>query len=192
MTNNLKNIADKISPLTNQTIQKLIDKASVKEIKTGKVFIPKDKKNKFEYFIINGICRSFLYTPNGEEVTLQFFTENTILPPNIVRIENNVSNQNFQALTDVVALSIPINDFRELMFIHKDLEQFAHTAIEQELKNNIEKQSNLISLTAKERLLAFRKKYTNLENLIPHSNIASYLGITTVSLSRLRVELAKQ
>ena len=42
---------------------------------------------------------------------------------------------------------------------------------------------------AKERLIEFRNKYKILENLIPHTDIASYLGITNISLSRLRKDL---
>jgi hypothetical protein len=47
------------------------------------------------------------------------------------------------------------------------------------------------SYTAKDRLLFFRTHYPSLENLIPHTIIASFLGITPVSFSRLRNELSK-
>jgi CRP-like cAMP-binding protein len=54
----------------------------------------------------------------------------------------------------------------------------------------VEKEIGLASLTAKERLLSFRQQFPMFENLISHPDIASYLGITNISLSRLRKELS--
>jgi CRP-like cAMP-binding protein len=53
----------------------------------------------------------------------------------------------------------------------------------------VEKEIGLASFTAKKRLIRFREQYALLENLIPHTDIATYLGITNISLSRLRKEL---
>jgi hypothetical protein len=55
----------------------------------------------------------------------------------------------------------------------------------------VEKEIGMASQTAKERLIKFREDYPILENLIPHTTISTYLGITNISLSRLRNELAK-
>jgi hypothetical protein len=52
----------------------------------------------------------------------------------------------------------------------------------------VEKEIALASLKGKDRLLLLRKNYPNIENCIPHADIASYLGITTISLSRLRTK----
>ena len=49
-----------------------------------------------------------------------------------------------------------------------------------------------VSSTAEERYLDFAKRYPQLFNRIPHFHIASYLGITQESLSRIRVEKSKK
>jgi hypothetical protein len=72
-----------------------------------------------------------------------------------------------------------------------EIREFGNTVLRNELKKKVEKEIGLASLTAKERLIQFRKDYPFLENLIPHPYIASFLGITNVSLSRLRKELMK-
>ena len=59
-----------------------------------------------------------------------------------------------------------------------------------ELQNKVEKEIEMASLTAKERLINFRNKFQSLENIVPHTTIATYLGITNISLSRLRKELS--
>ena len=57
-----------------------------------------------------------------------------------------------------------------------------------ELMAKAQKEIALASLKGKDQLLLLRKIYLNIENLVPHSEIASYLGITTISLSRLRTQ----
>jgi hypothetical protein len=79
--------------------------------------------------------------------------------------------------------------FLSLMVDHLDAREFGNMVLKIELKNKVEKEIGHASLTAKERLLKFREQYALLENLVPHTTIATYLGITNISLSRLRKEL---
>ena len=69
-----------------------------------------------------------------------------------------------------------------------EIRDFGNAVLSNELMAKVEKEVALASLKAKDRLVLLRKKYPNIENLIPHSDIASYLGITTISLSRLRTQ----
>ena len=79
--------------------------------------------------------------------------------------------------------------FLDLMVDHLDAREFGNMVLKIELKNKVEKEIGQASLTAKERLLKFREQYSSLENLVPHTTIATYLGITNISLSRLRRDL---
>jgi CRP-like cAMP-binding protein len=81
--------------------------------------------------------------------------------------------------------------FEELMIHYVDIREFGNTVLQQELHIKVEKEIGLASLNAKERLIQFREKYHFLENLISHVDIASYLGITNISLSRFRKDLMK-
>ena len=93
---------------------------------------------------------------------------------------------NFQALTDLKLATINAKAFREQIRHNAEIRDFANTVLKNELLQKMEKEIGLASLTAKERLLKFREQFPMLENLISHADIASYLGITNVSLSRLR------
>jgi len=86
-------------------------------------------------------------------------------------------------------VSMNAKEFESLMIENIEIRHFGNTVLQNELISKVEKEIGLASLTAKERLIEFRKKYRLLENLIPHTNIASYLGITNISLSRLRKDL---
>ncbi len=82
-------------------------------------------------------------------------------------------------------------EFESLMIENMEIRHFGNTVLQNELISKVDKEIGLASMTAKERLIEFRKKYRLLENLIPHTDIASYLGITNISLSRLRKDLSK-
>ena len=79
--------------------------------------------------------------------------------------------------------------FESLMIENIEIRNFANTVLQNELRIRVDKEIGLASLSAKERLIVFRTLYKSLENRIPHTEIASYLGITNISLSRLRREL---
>lgn len=83
------------------------------------------------------------------------------------------------------------DQFLNLMIQNLEIRNFGNSILLNELIKKTEKEISLGSLSAKDRLINFRNEYSLLENLIPHSIIASYLGITNVSLSRLRKEILK-
>ena len=81
--------------------------------------------------------------------------------------------------------------FRTILINNLEIRRFGNTVLRNELARKVDKEIGSASLSAKERLLKFREEYPLLENLIPHTHIASYLGITNISLSRLRSNLAR-
>ena len=167
------------------------DLIEVEVYEKGELFIDKGKTNNKEYFVYKGVCRSFLLSSEGEEVTISYFLEGGVLSPNKTRTANHISHLNFQALTKLTVASLNADKFEQLMINYIDIREFGNTVLQNELLAKVEKEIALASLNAKERLILFREKYHSLENLISHVDIASYLGITNISLSRLRKGLIK-
>lgn len=157
--------------------------------KKGETIIQKNRQDGNEYFVLNGVCKSYLINPDGDEITLSFYLENSILSPHSIRTSKNISNQYFKALIDLELASLNAKGFENLMIENIEIRNFANSVLQNELISKVEKEIGLASLSARERLIEFRKKYKLLENLIPHTDIASYLGITNISLSRLRKDL---
>ena len=186
MRADLIRIIKSIIPLSDTSIKEISDIVSFNNIKSGKIFLEKDKRNKSEYFLIKGICRSFLLSPDGDEITISFFNTGSILSPYVTRTINGIANMNFQALTDVTVGEMDALKFEELMVNNLDIREFGNMVLKIELQRKVQKEINLASLTAIERLHIFRKDYPGFENIVSHPTISSFLGITNVSLSRLR------
>ncbi len=178
-----------IIPLSGASFEALQELFVYRSIPQNEVFVETGRRSYLEYFIIDGYCRSFLLNPEGDDITLAFFKKHGALSPHITRTKNNISLINFQALTNLELVEFKAEQFLSLMIQNTEIRDFGNTILKNELMQKTAKEIGLASLPAKERLSIFREEYGELENLIPHPLIASYLGITNVSLSRLRSDM---
>ena len=188
----IKKIIQSIIPISFTSCQAIEDLIEYREYEKGETFINEGQNNSKEYFILEGICRSYLLNPEGDEITISFFSNKSIMSPYNTRTSNRKSSLNFQALTDLKLGVMDAFKFENLMVENLEIREFGNTVLRTELQQKIAKEISLASTTASDRLLRFRQEYPMFENLIPHPTIASYLGITTVSLSRLRRDLMKK
>lgn len=191
MEHNIKEIVNQIYPISDRSIQEIEKLLRYNHYEKGAVFIRKNQGNQLEYFLLEGICKSYLLSPEGEEVTLSFFTSQSILSPYTTRVNKQQSILNFRALTELQIATMDALAFEQCMIENIEIRNFGNAVLRKELALKVDKEIGLAALTAKERLLAFRERYPLLENQIPHTDIASYLGITNVSLSRLRKDLSR-
>ncbi len=147
------------------------------------------KSNAFEYFLLEGLVHR--YNSNQiNAVTTGFYISPSIITPNFARTIKGKSLFFIQALTDCIIAQIPVPLLDQLRYQHEDIRMFGQNVVEHELIKSIKSEISFRVNKAKDRLLLLRKEVPNIENLIPHTTIASYLGLTPVSLSRLRNELA--
>lgn len=184
-------LVNKLSPVSEQSLDLICELISIEVFEKGEIFIDLGKINNKEYFVYEGVCRSFLFNPDGEEVTIAYFLEGSVISPNKTRTADQISHLNYQALSKLTVASLDADLFEQLMINYVDIREFGNMVLQNELLAKVEKEIGLASLSAKERLILFRQKYHFLENLISHADIASYLGITNVTLSRLRKEILK-
>ncbi|MCF8264809.1 MAG: Crp/Fnr family transcriptional regulator [Melioribacteraceae bacterium] len=182
----LLKIFERFASVSENSFKEVLDLISLKTYPPNYYFVNEGKREESEYFVLDGIIRSNIFTRKGEDVTLSFFYEKSVLPPCISRTNDGISTLNFQSLSEVKIAIINANLFRELMQKHLDLYQFGNMVMMSELQIKAKKEISFATLSAKVRLEELRSQFPGIENLIPHTHIASYLGITPISLSRLR------
>lgn len=150
------------------------------------VFLPVGSKADQEILLVSGIVRSFVSNPEGVEVTLGFFTDQSLISPCKTRRHQGRSTLNLEALTDVTLIVLDSNAFYELMREHPRLFELSSKILEQDLLDRAKKEIVLSSYSTKEKLVYFRERHPELENRIKHSLISSFLGISPVTFSRTR------
>lgn len=188
---NLLSALIKFGLQSDRTQSLFLDNCIIKFYPKNSIISSADKKNYQEYFLIEGVLHRFNVNEKGENVTTGFYIGNTVLTPHFARTIKSKSIFSLEALTEVKVAEIPVATLDNLRFTNEEYKLFGQKIIEEELSKNIITDIAYRSSNAKERLFLLRQDYPNLENLIPHHIIASYLGITNVSFSRLRKELAR-
>jgi len=191
MTDTLDKILNNFGICSTASKQLFKDKSVLKELPKNKDIFLEHKKNEFEYFLIEGVAHRYNISDKGEIVTTGFYIGQSTITPHFARTNKEKSIFSLQSLTDIILAEIPVIELNNLRNCNVEFHEFGKKTIEAELTKTFYNEVVFRSYSAKERLLELRKQYPNLENLIPHNIIASYLGITNVSFSRLRRELTK-
>ena len=179
-------------PIGTEACQLILEKGIIEPYSKNEIIFHVKRLNEFEYFQLEGLSHRFNVDSKAQVLTTGIYQNGVIITPNFARTKNGQSIFSLQALTDCTFLKIPINIFEELRHQNQQIEKLSHKVVEQEFSKCLNLEVLFRSCSAKERLIHFRNNYSQLENIIPHSIIASFLGITAVSLSRLRNELAKE
>jgi CRP-like cAMP-binding protein len=142
--------------------------------------------NEYEYLLLEGVCQTYILGHDGEEVTLNFFQGPTVLTPNIIRSSSGKSILNARLLTNGIMARLPVQLFGKLIEDNQEIRAFANTVLQQELIHKTKKEVQSATLSADKRLQLLRDQFPKLENQVSQKHIASYLGISPESLSRIR------
>ncbi|UZR96998.1 Crp/Fnr family transcriptional regulator [Chondrinema litorale] len=188
MQDKISPIINSVAPVSRDSIAKIFSLVQYIDVKKGELIASVGRNNKLEYFLIDGICKSFLYTPEGEDVTISFFMSGSIISPSTTRNKEGKSILNIRALTDAELATIDAGAFENLMVEDLEIRHFGNTVLRNELMAKVQKEISMASMKGKDRLQLLRTNFPNIENLVPHTDIATYLGITPISLSRLRTQ----
>jgi CRP-like cAMP-binding protein len=139
-------------------------------------------------YIVNKGCARIFYLKDGNDITEHFAFENEL----IVRAESLFSgkptSKGIQAIDDTNIIGIDADSLFELYDKFHDIERLFRLIFEKEYVNTIKRIESLQFNTAKERYMELLET-TNYVQKIPLKYLATYLGITQVSLSRIRADV---
>jgi len=153
-------------------------------------FLLKEGQISNAYFCIEkGLIRSYVYDYNGNDITTGFIGENG-LAIDVVSLFNRVPTMEyFQALTDVECYAIDLDTFQELYHSIKGFNEWGRGWMAQSLFQLKQRSIAMISDSATERYERLQQEHPQILQQAPLKYIASYLGVTDTSLSRIRKEL---
>ena len=182
----LKKAMEPYAPnISKEAIEIVLQTAELKELKKGEILVHIGDTPKEMYFIISGLIRSYYIDISGNDVTRYFMTENSFCCSEILLIKAPL-NCCFEALEDCCLICFDGNNFKSLMNENINYMKAYITVLEESLRYKIERENSFLLKSATERYIDFKKMYPRLEKRVNQSHIASYLGITPVSLSRIR------
>jgi len=139
--------------------------------------------------ILKGVFRSFYIDQAGNDVTKYFYTQGEILLSYYAHLSQTQSKYSIQALEDSEILVTNISEFEKLVEENYQLLLFYKTMVDVMLVKKEKHASSFTLLSSTQRYQQFFADCPGLEKRIKQYQLASYLGMTAVTLSRIRKKL---
>ncbi len=143
-------------------------------------------------FVCTGLLRFYYLSEDGTESNKTFIAENAFAGPLAAAALDLPVTYGIQALEPTTLLAAPFDAFTALFDVHPVFDRLGRKLAESLLMHKEVRTRSLLQHNATERYQQFLCHHADLAARIPQYHIASYLGITEVSLSRIRGTLARE
>ena len=176
----------KFGSLNQQQIELITSRAVELEFEKDEYFSEAGKIARQVGFVADGIMRVCYYNNKGEEIT-KYFIEEDNLVVDLESFNNEIGSTAYvQAITDCKLIVFSRKDWLDLLNTIVGWDAIVNKIILKALMQKVERRSPLVTEDATTRYLQFLEIYPDVANRIPLSYVASYLGLTQSSLSRIR------
>ena len=166
-----------------QSVRQIVTEMRAKK---GEVLLRANDICPYIAFVVKGCLRSFVVDAKGREHVIQFAPENWWISEQNSLFNQEPSMYNIDAVEDTDYLALPANMFDELQRIVPEAKAFTDRLQLNSLRSFQKRLVSHLSETGEQRYTMFVKTYPQLALRLPQKMIASYLGITPESLSRIR------
>lgn len=172
---------DTFKILRNLTTQKILN--------AGECTIKQNGMNSKLYFLTSGLMRSVRASANGKEYTKNIYSPLSFVGPLTSILTRKPSFLTYEALTECQVFEIDFKEFYELTKTVIEISNLYNRVLEYLFIVYERKQYESFSLNATERYQLLKKRVPDIDAQIAQYQIASYLNITPVQLSRIRKDL---
>lgn len=156
-------------------------------------FLAKEGRVYNEYFFLQkGFIRAFAYDTEGNDVTTNFYSSGQVVFEVSSFFNRTISKENFQAVIDCEGWSITYEQLNHLFHSMHEFRDFGRSVLVKGFSSLKTRMLSMITETAEQRYDTLLKTNPEIFQHAALKHIASYLGITDTSLSRIRKEYSKK
>jgi CRP-like cAMP-binding protein len=188
---------DKIQNYIQATIQMptekakiLADKFELLELPKHELLLTENKLSKNTYILESGFIRSYTLDNTGNEVTTNIYSPFCFINDVLAFFKQQPASENFQALTPCKLWQMSYEDVQTNFHSIPEFREFGRMMLITNYATLKERMLGMIKDTAENRYLKLMQQHPDIFQNIPLKIIASYLGITDTSLSRIRKDIA--
>jgi CRP-like cAMP-binding protein len=175
-----------LSPIPAEEWARVAPLFQPKSFKKNEFFLRIDEKPQHIGVVLSGIFRLYYIDDDGKEWVKSFEYSKGLLAAYAEIIQKKPSRTFIQAIADSELLIAPEAEFMEATQGRLCWEAFLRKVAERYYIRKENREYEFLKFQAKERWDRFKLEFADIHQLIPDYHIASYLGITPQSLSRLR------
>lgn len=176
--------------LKQEEIFTFLSHCQLLQLEQGEIFLTTGSRKSKIYFVVRGLIRSYYTNEKGEEITNRIRYENQVMSCYEIDLLDQPSRFTLQAIEATQLLVIDVPTMKQLVHGHPKFEAGLRYFLRDSLLQALQLLDDFILLSPEERYLKFLNEHAALINRIPNKYIANVLGITPVSLSRIRKRIA--
>lgn len=178
--------------ISRLTAEKIADYFERKDIKKNK-FLLKERQISNEYFFLErGFMRAFAHTPKGQDVTTAFYSHRQLVFEVSSFFMRTSTKENIQALTDCTGWYITYDQLNMLFHTLPEFREFGRFILVNGLTSLKSRMLSAISEPAEKRYVDLIENKPEIFQYASLKHIASYIGVTDTSLSRIRKEFSQK
>ena len=162
------------------------------ELKKGAIILQENEVVFYQYFVLDGCLRTYFIDERGKEYTLQFAINDWWISDYTAFFSTTKAILNIECIKEATLYKVSRENMEDLYQTFPQLERLFRKKLENAFASFQKRILSNLSQSAQERYLNFMERYPNIEQHIKNYHIASYLGITTESLSRIRKRIASK
>lgn len=178
--------------ITLKEAQLLIRSSKTISIKKRETFIEYGSRDATVYYIAKGLVRVYGINDEGEEVTFKLIPEHNIVVNADIVLNKQPSRFYYESLEDTRFYAIDYDLLQSVVSNHPKLEANRKFILLRLLKQAQDRVESFVLLSPEKRYLKFIEEHPDLTNRVQDKYIAHVLGITPVSLSRIRKRIASR
>jgi len=180
-----------MSSLSEAEAKEIVENINIQTFKKGSILLQEGEISKKCYSVLKGCVREY-YIIDGEEKTTAFFTEGQEVV-SFTSYTNQTPSKHYLSCIEESTLTVSTPEKEKEMYRkYPKLEAITRTMIEINSGKTQEKLASFITSSPEERYMNLLENRSDLLNRVPQHQIASYLGITPESLSRIRKRIVSK
>lgn len=179
-------------PMNEGIVDQIVKNFRLKEFAKGEFFLNEGKVSNEYLFLESGYMRSYLFDTEGNEVTVNFHSPNSVVFEISSFFQRVPSQENIQALTNSKGWVITFEELNTLFHSIPEFREFGRTILVKGFVTLKIRTLSMINKTAEQRYAKLLNSNADIFQNAPLKFIASYLGLTDTSLSRIRKEFSKK
>ena len=191
-TNKLSHFFQSSQYFSTQQVKEIVQLFEEKEIAKNDLLLRKGQVANHYLFLEEGFMRAFVYDVEGKDVTTGFYPPGTVVVEVSSFFNRTPTRENIQALANCKGWYITYEQLNHLFHAYPEFREFGRSILVKILTTLKNRALSMITETAEQRYEHLLKSNPDIFQNVPLKHIASYLGITDTSLSRIRKEFAKK
>lgn len=179
------------SPLSQEELESIIPSFKRVEFNKNDYLLEEGKIANYYWFVESGYLRSFAIDTNGNDISTNFYAKGSIVIDWSSFFLRNPTQEYIQCLSDCLCWQLDYETFQTYFHSVRNFREQGRTTLVNSYFSLKRNSISMITDQAKDRYLRLLKEQPEIVQNVSLKHIATYLGITDTSLSRIRKEISE-